>query len=391
MKLTTLRRDSLIARELARIGLARAVVDLKNDLIMDYRPDEENPMGQPFDGPADLWRQFESKEDIEISKDRRYSAAVVEEESKLCLNRLGPNQLEVLKMAIRQLGTRESEAENIAQAIYDWMDPDTRPVGGEGEDEVAYYSEQLARRQKIRWNEDMALVRPKNDYYTTLEELLLVPGMTPELYYGFDPADEKAALEREKDLADGKPAAKGLRDLFTVDSQEFLNLNGAGVEAMTALFGAMLRDEKEGRKVAEDVFQARGEGRSSSRSLDNDKAFKTIEDAQRAMGPSGPLLVASSQAYLPLKVTASRFSIRATGQILDSRGDPRVTRELGAIVERKLPSFMIRDDIEDRRQRRGDMSRFEQRMEELKDDWKANKNTGVYQVPIVRALRWFEY
>ncbi|MCX7015852.1 MAG: hypothetical protein NTW86_25410, partial [Candidatus Sumerlaeota bacterium] len=90
MRLTTMRRDGLVAYELARLAIARGVADLKNDLIMDFKPDEKNPGGQPFDGPGDIWRLTKDKTDVKASKTGRYSARIQDEERLLSLNRLTP-------------------------------------------------------------------------------------------------------------------------------------------------------------------------------------------------------------------------------------------------------------------------------------------------------------
>ena len=74
----------------------------------------------------------------------------------------------------------------------------------------------------------------KNGPFDTVEELLWVRGVTPELFYGQAESDENEVQ------------SAGLRDIFTVDSpMERVNLSTASPEVVHALTGLSLERSKE--------------------------------------------------------------------------------------------------------------------------------------------------
>ncbi|MCL4694686.1 MAG: type II secretion system minor pseudopilin GspK [Candidatus Hydrogenedentes bacterium] len=111
--------------------------------------------------------------------------SISDEYGKLNLNALFNTRSETgdadlaLEQTLRYLFTERGADEDVTDAILDWLDPDDdpRPLGAEYD----YYQ---------------SLETPytcKNGPMTSVEELLLVRGMTPELYFG-DPALEQLPL-----------------------------------------------------------------------------------------------------------------------------------------------------------------------------------------------------
>ncbi len=158
-----------------------------------------------------------------------YAVRVLDESSKLGLNALaGDQNVQVLKYVVTWLllggnategvGVTESrEIETVVDSILDWYDDEgdeeiTRLNGAEAD----YYSG-LSQPYPI-----------KNGRFDSLEELLLVRGVTPELFYGFD----------------GRP---GLREVFSVDSKtRHINV----MQAPAAVLRVLLRiDEEEAQAL----------------------------------------------------------------------------------------------------------------------------------------------
>ena len=72
----------------------------------------------------------------------------------------------------------------------------------------------------------------KNGALDTVEDLLWIRGMTPDLFYGYSDRDDQSA---------DKPRQVGLREIFTVDSPiDRVNLRTAGAEVIHALSGIPL-------------------------------------------------------------------------------------------------------------------------------------------------------
>lgn len=99
----------------------------------------------------------------------RYEVRVIDEGGKIGLNQVDGNQLRTI---LDNLDVDEDDAETIADSIVDWRDEDDfhQPNGAESE-----YYEGLDRPY-----------RAKNAAFDAVEELLLVRGVTREVFYGDD-------------------------------------------------------------------------------------------------------------------------------------------------------------------------------------------------------------
>jgi type II secretory pathway component PulK len=149
-----------------------------------------------------VWAATEDKTDVKYGGGT-YSVMIIDEERKLNLNALPPNAAGVLQYLFENVGKMKKEAAEItANAVLDYRDPDLLPLGGQGNNEIDYYTE-MARKIMGRNLPPDWVFRPKNDYFINLSELLEIPGITPETLNGKAdqaPSDpfERAAQKRRK-------------------------------------------------------------------------------------------------------------------------------------------------------------------------------------------------
>jgi len=139
---------------------------------------------------------------------------ITDESSKLNLNIATEEQLLVLVTAAVG-GDEEVIPQNIVDAVLDWRDTDATPRGEEGDTEGVYYRT-LPQPYRV-----------KNGPFDTVEELLLVKGVTGRLLYGEDYNRTGILEPNEKDGDDTFPPDnedeilnRGLYPYLTVRSYE---------------------------------------------------------------------------------------------------------------------------------------------------------------------------
>lgn len=149
-----------------------------------------------------------------------YTVGIIDESGKIDINNLTDLSGIILKSLLMNSGVQEEAANTIVDSILDWRDPDDlyRTSGAESD----YY---------------MTLPNPykaKNANFDTLEELLLVKGMTPAILYG----------SAEK---------KGIIDFITIYSNSpMISANAAPKEVLTAIPGIT-------PEIADVIISSRGE------------------------------------------------------------------------------------------------------------------------------------
>ncbi len=133
-----------------------------------------------------------------------YSVSVSDEESKININLASRD---VIRGLLTNIGLNSMRADSISDAIMDWRDSDDAAMLNGAESD--YY---------------MGLDNPyscKNSTFHSLEELLLVRGITPEILYG-------------ENQADGRD---GLIDHLTIYGRGKVNINTANENVLRALPG----------------------------------------------------------------------------------------------------------------------------------------------------------
>ena len=194
-------RTSTAADALKTYYLATGAID-RALLYMQWGPGYRNPDGSPkyFENPTPLMRfQFPSGSAI---------AELIPESAKLNVNTAPPNELAALLSA---LGVPSDQATVITQGIVDWRTP--TPGGSFTRFDQFYMSLTPS-------------FRARHASFQEIEELLLVQGVTPDLFYGRYASDGQGTLVRHA----------GLRDCLSVyGSLGGIDINTAEAAVMQAI------------------------------------------------------------------------------------------------------------------------------------------------------------
>ena len=186
-------RQTIEKKFLAEAGIERGMVEL-----FYINTNKSQPAVKPGD---EVWRTDGRPYKI-LTENGYYTIGITNEGGKVDINTT--SEL-ILRNLLLNLGLNLDEVDIIVDSVMDWKDSDNLHRLHGVED--AYY---------------LSLPNPykaKNANFETLEELLLVKGMTPEILYG----------------AEGK---KGIIDFLTVNSgMTNININAAPKEVLLAIPG----------------------------------------------------------------------------------------------------------------------------------------------------------
>lgn len=322
MMLTGAHRDYFQSEQLARIGVARAVADLRNDRLIDGA--DELQADRQFDALGDVWTGGSlNPYRLEIDSAAGTGNAVghvdvmvVDEESKFPLNGTGTQWRLVMKYLLMMLDLEEEEAQEMADTIGDWSDPDDIIMDPESTNETVFYTALMEEKGGAPRNADGSIqkVLPKNGPFETVDELLQIPGMTPELFYGYDPEEgQEPRFFPIRSIGQRLDERIGLRDVLTVRTRD-INLNTVSFEVLSAICAAALEDLDAGRAAARRLIDHR-QGRSVN-NIDNNTAFRSIEELGQVDGLSGPLnsLIRGSARDVNLTVQSNLFTIYSRAQ-----------------------------------------------------------------------------
>lgn len=183
-----------------------------------------------------------------------------------------------LRKIITQMGLEGEERDVVTDSILDWRDPDDfyRLNGAEND----YY-------QSLK-----EPYRCKNGPLDSIEELLLVRGVTPALFYGRKtiPAGEGEKGDRV-----------GLRDLFSIYAPgEQVDINSALVPALRVLLG-----------IPADVAGSIVKGREEGRFLHQQDLLRRVPEMASFVGEASRFIV--YQSTLPYYAIESRSRMKEGG------------------------------------------------------------------------------
>jgi general secretion pathway protein K len=191
VRMTSHFRSSIEKKLLAEAGVERGLFELAYRGAAQRSTDEQKP-----------WKVDGSAHQEKLGKGT-WTVSIVDESGKISINGLTDGNSLILKNFLTRLGANADTADTIVDSILDWKDTDDlhRLNGAEND----YY---------------MSLPVPykaRNGDFQTPEELLLVKGMTEEIFFGTD-------------------TAKGLSSYITVYSKHSgVNLEAASREVIMSL------------------------------------------------------------------------------------------------------------------------------------------------------------
>jgi general secretion pathway protein K len=205
------------------------------------------------------WRLDGTAYSVEIGKGG-FRVRVIDESGKISLNGLTDSSGIILKNLLTRQGVSPEDADIIVDSVLDWKDADDlhRLHGAESD-----YYRSLSKSYKTR-----------DADFETLEELILVRGMTPEILYGTE-------------------KTKGIIHFLTVHGKVArININAAPKEVLAALPGM-------DAEMAERIIEFR---RSSEIGGEN--------AAKEMVGAAYPLMAAYVSAA---PGTSKTFAVESTG------------------------------------------------------------------------------
>jgi general secretion pathway protein K len=260
-------RQELKAEMLARSGIEVA----KMQLLLH----QQSAADAGYDALNQDWA---TNEDLYVNHELgegTFNVKVTDEESKMPINSASEVQLQRL---MTLLNVDPSDGDIVVDSILDWIDADdlTRLNGAETD----YY---------------MSLSPPyraKNAPLDRVDELLLIRGVTPELFDG-TPATDK------------DPAQPGLRDVLTTMSSGQINVNTAPPIVLQAMLG--LDD------VQVQAVLARRDGADGIPGTDDDLPFRSTAEFFATVGNLDAATLQAVQGVVA--VNSAFFTIKSTGEV----------------------------------------------------------------------------
>lgn len=269
-------KESTQAYYIAVAGLNKAIEQIVRQEIMPPKTvtvDEE-----PEEEPAPDWRINTDIAPMPFGNGE-YEVRIENESGRININLANKGLLQTM---LRGFDIDESEKDIITDSILDWRDADRNHRLNGAEDD--YYQ---------------SLPEPyesKDDDFDSIEELLFVRGVTPEIYYqGFE------------NFVTVFPKNKNQRRTKRSKNKGFdynqLNVNAIPAEMWAALPGIT-------EELIEEILAYRAE-----------KDFNSLREVQRIIGPDVYRGIAK---YLTIQTT-SYYTISSTGKIRGSRISEGVT------------------------------------------------------------------
>jgi general secretion pathway protein K len=260
-------RKEIKAQMLARSGIEVA----KMQLLLH----QQSPTNAAYDALNQDWA---TNDDLYVDHELgegTFNVKVTDEESKMPINTATELQLQRL---MTLLNVDPSDGDVIVDSILDWREPgDLHRLNGAKSD---YYLSLLPP------------YRAKNALLDRVDELLLVRGVTPELYHG-TPATDK------------NPAQPGLADVLTAMSSGQINVNTAAPIVLQAMLG--LSDAQV------QAVLARRDGPDGIPGTEDDMPFQSPQEFLGTVGNLDASALPDAQAVVT--VTSSFFTIKSTGEV----------------------------------------------------------------------------
>ncbi|HPO07185.1 MAG TPA: type II secretion system protein GspK [bacterium] len=362
-KMAGFQSDNFKADMIARAGLRQALILIREDLYKDHADSIDRGMVFRFD-PTDrflydagneCWAHGGERRD-DLYTDREfgggyYRVSVRDEAGKLPLNgKVPPESFQRLLMA---LGWEEKEALVMAGAIQDWRDADDVPTenGERGvrdtSTEAAFYNPRQSTRDLERFGPEYLC---KNSGFSTTDELLMVRGITPAVYFGEDTNNNGKLDPNERDGDKSPPLdnrdaflQKGLRDYVTVYSGA-VNLNTAPFEVLYAVLYPLVADEAE--RMAQNIIKFR-DGHDRIPYTDDDQPFRTWDNTDEddihfdKIDGMTPEFIQKLQQSDVATLRSDAFEVTVFGEFQDVQKGYRAIVNRQWLDEERLPLFGV--------------------------------------------------
>lgn len=301
-------REETAAYYLAEAGVYRAAAEIMN-ADRNVPPDSSL-----YDSLEERWHTNPGAyEGVSLGRGH-YWVTVSDEESKIPLN--GATDA-LLRRLLSNSGLRDERLLSvIVDSIQDWRDADTLHRLNGAED--GYYLSLPVP------------YKPKNGNFETIDELLLIKGMTPEILYGNAGSGERrAALEGqlpwERELQAGE--YRGIARHLSILSVGRVNVNTAPAEVLLALgltpVEAALAIER--RIAAPFRTVAELTGLLTSVAGGGRQGFAVVPEGQPGPAETGNILATLNQIGT---VTSRHFTVESVGQVTGSRLTARIAAVL---------------------------------------------------------------
>jgi len=259
-------RKELKAQMLARSGIEVA----RMQVILDTT----SPTDAGFDSLVQAWA---TNQDLYVNHelgDGKYNVKIIDEERKLPINSLTKAQL---KRLVDVLGIDPSDGDVIVDSILDWIDEDDLHLLNGAEND--YYAELDPP------------YRAKNGPLDRIEELLLVRGVTKEIFDGTPGTKDE-------------PGHPGLKQVLTTTTTGQVNVNTASSEVLQTILGL------EETQVA--AILTRRDGPDGEPGTDDDLPFRSVDEFLGALGSVDAN--AKQQLRQFLTVNSNFFRVESTGE-----------------------------------------------------------------------------
>ncbi len=220
-----------------------------------------------------------------------YSLKIIDQERKMNINTVPPM---LIQQALTVMGVNADSINTVADSIEDWVQPGDapRPAGAKSE----YYQGLTPPYY--------AKEAPMDD----LSELLLVKGVTPEMYWGGEAGDHGPAAFQHKLGFGSAPGQEpnypfGLKDVFTTASTGRININTADANVLQMIPGV-------DANVAADIIKFRA-GPDGQDGTEDDLPFRNVGQLQQA-GVNPQLMNQLSQVC---DVRSTTFEVHVTAKL----------------------------------------------------------------------------
>ncbi len=262
-------------------------------------------------GPGDMSETNSPLAAVNLAESRLgdgvISVRIIDQERKANINRADRM---TMNRALAVIGLNATDSATLLDSLEDWLDPDDAPhLSGTESD---YYL-----------NQDPPYYA-KNGLIDDVTELLLINGVTPELFWGPKAAAHQDQLYRPRprlEMLDEGPilAPIGLADLFTAVSSGAININTASAQVLQLLPGV---DEV----VAQNIIRVRA-GMDGVDGTEDDTPLQSLAMLSPAVVPGMlPEMAVQMQRQRLADVRSSLFHV-----IVDARLG-RVQRRFNAII-----------------------------------------------------------